>query len=552
MKRTVTLFILLAMNITNLSAQEQDNKSKVESYTFSNTLTEQERELANNPMLKYYEEMRAETVSDPLRPIFHYVNPEGKLNDPNGLCFWQGQWHLFYQAYPLKDPRQHWGHTVSDDLTHWRDLPLAIYPDPERAVFSGSVYVEDERAIAMYNGYGIGTMVATSSDPLLLNWEKVNGDKPVIDISAGKSVTLEDGREINFEIGDSFIWKEDGCYYALLGGSIPNEYGVGREMQELLYKSEDLVNWEFMHPFIENNIFTRPNDDGSCPYFVPLAGGKKHLLMFYSHTSGGQYMLGDYDAKSKKFIATAHSRLNRGAVLPSGVHAPAAYPDGKGGAIAMFNVNAPIAWKQDTRQKWNMVMTLPLRLTLSENGNSLNIEPANNYKELRYNHKSLQPFTLTANKEVILEDISGNAMEIEADINLKSSNAVQLKVLMSPESEEYTTITLYTSLNYGGSKAIVLDNTNSSTIHYQTARNPETAYFNLGKGESVKLHIFIDKSIVEVFVNGREYLCVRAYPGMEQSVGVSLKAIGADAEVNSFDAYQMNPIQFIGTSKGDL
>lgn len=532
------------MNLVHLSSQERDNRSKVESYTFSNTLTEQERELANNPMLKYYKERRAETASDPLRPIFHYVNPEGKLNDPNGLCFWRGQWHLFYQAYPLKDPRQHWGHAVSEDLTHWRDLPLAIYPDPEFAVYSGTVYVDEDRAIAMYNGNKLGTMVATSSDPLLLNWEKVNGDKPVIDMNAGKNVTLEDGRVVSFGIGDSFIWKEDDCYYGLLGGSIPNEYGVGSEMQEFLYKSTDLVNWEFMHPFVENNIFTRPNDDGSCPYFVSLAGGKKHLMMFYSHSTGGQYLLGDYDAKSKKFVATAHDRLNRGAVIPSGIHAPAAYSDGKGGAIAIFNVNAPMAWKNDTTKKWNMTMTLPLRLTLAEDGNSLNIEPANNYKELRQNHKSLDPFILVANEEIILEDISGNAMEIEADISLKASNAVQIKVLMSPENEEYTTITIYTKLNYRGNKAIMLDNTHSSTLRYQTARNPEIAYFDLNKNESVKLHIFIDKSVVEVFVNGREYLCLRAYPGMEESVGVSLKAIGAEAEVNSFDAYQMSPIQF--------
>ncbi len=207
--------MLLSMNLVHLSSQERDNRSKVESYTFSNTLTEQERELANNPMLKYYKERRAETASDPLRPIFHYVNPEGKLNDPNGLCFWRGQWHLFYQAYPLKDPRQHWGHAVSEDLTHWRDLPLAIYPDPEFAVYSGTVYVDEDRAIAMYNGNKLGTMVATSSDPLLLNWEKVNGDKPVIDMNAGKNVTLEDGRVVSFGIGDSFIWKEDDCYYGL-------------------------------------------------------------------------------------------------------------------------------------------------------------------------------------------------------------------------------------------------------------------------------------------------------------------------------------------------
>ena len=86
-------------------------------------------------MLERFRASREAKADDPHRPIYHYVNPEGRLNDPNGLCFWQGRWHLFYQAYPPEDPRQHWGHAVSDDLIHWRDLPLAIYPNPERPAF---------------------------------------------------------------------------------------------------------------------------------------------------------------------------------------------------------------------------------------------------------------------------------------------------------------------------------------------------------------------------------------------------------------------------------
>ena len=59
---------------------------------------------------------RQQLASDPYRPIYHYVNPEHTLNDPNGLCYWQGRWHLFYQAHPREDPRQHWGHAISDEM----------------------------------------------------------------------------------------------------------------------------------------------------------------------------------------------------------------------------------------------------------------------------------------------------------------------------------------------------------------------------------------------------------------------------------------------------
>ena len=132
--------------------EKHDNTSRVPKYTFSDTLDEQEAQLKTNPLILRFKESRKSMAGDPYRPIYHYVNPENRLNDPNGLCFWKGRWHLFYQAYPPEDPRQHWGHAFSDDLIHWRDLPYAIYPNPERCCFSGSTLVEKDRVIAMYHG----------------------------------------------------------------------------------------------------------------------------------------------------------------------------------------------------------------------------------------------------------------------------------------------------------------------------------------------------------------------------------------------------------------
>ena len=147
-------------------------KSRVPFSKFANTLKEQESQLKVNPLMLRFPESRRRMASDPYLPVYHFVSPENRMNDPNGLCFWKERWHLFYQGYPPEDPRQHWGHAVSDDLIHWRDLPYAIYPDPEYACFSGATFVEDNRVIAMYHGTRAGNMVAVSSDPLLLNWEK--------------------------------------------------------------------------------------------------------------------------------------------------------------------------------------------------------------------------------------------------------------------------------------------------------------------------------------------------------------------------------------------
>ena len=146
----------------------EGNKSPVPKYSFSSTLEQQEDELETNPMMLRFKESRIKMAGDPYRPIYHYVNPEAKLNDPNGLCFWQGRWHLFYQAYPPEYPRQHWGHAVSEDLIHWRDLPLAISPGPERACYSGSALDDDDQVYLYYASSDTRMhLAATSLDKLI-------------------------------------------------------------------------------------------------------------------------------------------------------------------------------------------------------------------------------------------------------------------------------------------------------------------------------------------------------------------------------------------------
>ena len=108
--------------------------------------------------------------------------------------------------------------SVTTSFIHWRDLPYAIYPDPERACFSGSVYIEEDQAIAMYHGTEVGTMVAVSSDPLLLNWEKVTGKAVIPEWRAGPA-------PLPNRIFDPCIFKEGEYYYALTAGQTPDGPG---------------------------------------------------------------------------------------------------------------------------------------------------------------------------------------------------------------------------------------------------------------------------------------------------------------------------------------
>ena len=510
-----------------------DRTSLVPQYEFADTLEEQEAQLKTNPLLLRMNESRTAMADDPYRPIYHYVNPEGRLNDPNGLCFWQKRWHLFYQAYPPEDPRQHWGHAVSDDLIHWRDLPLAIYPNPEDKCYSGATMVEEDRVIAMYHGTRVGNMVAVSSDPLLLNWEKVTG-KAVIPMAN------PDGSPLPYRVFDPCIWKKGEMYYSLSGGTLPGPGGKPVRAN-FLFCSKDLATWEYLHPFAEDDRYSLVGDDGACPYFWPI--GDQHILLHFSHMSGGKYLLGDYDTERDKFVVTGGGDFNFGPYGPAGVHAPSATPDGEGGVIVLFNMNPG-----KPTEGWNQIMTLPRRLTLTGR-DQLAIEPAGDIEALRGEHQHVDAMTLPANEEIVLENVHGNALEIVTEIAPQGASTIEMNVLRSPDKEEVTRILFFNERGYRDRSRkgklpglLSIDSSRSSVLPDIRSRAPETAPVFIARDEPLKLRVFIDRSVVEVFANGRQCVALRVYPGREDSVGVSLRAQGQDAQLESLDAWQMKNI----------
>ncbi|MEN9734806.1 MAG: hypothetical protein RLZ45_2801 [Verrucomicrobiota bacterium] len=509
----------VALRLTPKTAPPERFPSPVPRRVFAETLAAQEAELETDPLIRRFAESRQRLAGDRFRPTYHFVSPESQMNDPNGLCFWQGRWHLFYQAYPpdeFPDPkdipkrRQHWGHAVSKDLVRWRDLPYAIHPGIERMCFSGSTLVESNRVIAYYPGIGAGQMVAIAKDPLLLNWDKLGG-KPV----KGPS-------------GDSCLWREGDTYYGLVGDG--------------LVASRDLVDWSSQGSLIEASPFPL-GDASACPNFVPI--GSKHLFLSFSHTFGGQYLLGDYNPGTHRFRPVAQGRFNHGRVSPGGVHAPSAAADGQGGVINLLNIN-------DGRHDdaWDQILSLPQHLTLGSDG-QVRIAPVAALASLRQRPQTVLGKRLPANREVVLKGIRGNAMELAVEIDPMESRTVQLNVLRSAHAEEQTTITYFNfgrklSIWYDTPAAVSLDASRSSTLPDVWLRLPEQT--EVGRraddpaGGPLRLRVFIDRSVVEVFVNEHHYLALRVYPGRGDSLGVSLRAQGQDALLKRLDAWQMAPI----------
>lgn len=509
----------------------------LERRNYSAALEAQRGELRVDPQVRRFRESRVGLAADPYRPLYHFSVPENTLNDPNGLCQWRGRYHMFYQFVPKGRDRIHWGHTVSEDLIRWEDLPAALYPEAEKHVFSGQALVEANRVVAIYHGVAQGNSIATASDPLLLNWRKHPGN-PVIPI------VETDANGYPYRVFDPCIWKEDDGYYALSGtykdgrkhGGPISEKGHCRNVFQL-FRSKDLAEWEYLGPLYEDGFHTEPGEDGAVPNFLPISAGR-HMLLFFSHKRASQYYVGTYDRTAHRFSPDFHGRINHGPVVIGSLHAPSATVDGKGRYIGVFNMKEA-RW----RSSWTGMMALPRHFAL-DGASAISIQPVAEVESLRFGQMRVDAREMPANQDVVLDGIRGQSMEIEAVIEPREAREVGLNVFRSADGTEATRISFYrdASFRYKDVHLLQIDVSRSSLRADVRARTPETGPLGLAKNEALRLRVFIDRSIVEVFANGRQCLSLRAYPERAGSTGVSLFAYGSAARLVSLNAWHMRSI----------
>jgi beta-fructofuranosidase len=186
-------------------------------------------------------------------------------------------------------------------------------------------------------------------------------------------------------------------------------------------------------------------------------------------------------------------------------------------------------------------MSLPRLLTLAGK-DDLRIEPTGDIESLRTSHKRVGTTQLPANQEFVLENVLGNAMEIVAQIDAKKAQMFEMNVLRSPNKEEYTRVAFFRGRGYRGKSLVTIDSSYASLLPDVASRAPETAPLLLKKNENLQLRVFIDRSVVEVFVNGKQCVAMRVYPSRPDSVGVSMRSQGKGAVLKSLDAWKMKNI----------
>jgi beta-fructofuranosidase len=213
--------------------------------------------------------------------------------------------------------------------------------------------------------------------------------------------------------------------------------------------------------------------------------------------------------------------------------APESLVDDKGRRIMWAWIMDGPEFEMRLEHGWSGTMSLPRVLTLGDDG-LLRMDVPEEIEALRYGAVKKKGLNVPAGTEVTVEGIGGNSLELVVDMGSAQASQFGVKVCVSPDGQEETAI----FYDAAGGKLKV--DTRKSGLE-DTPKTVEAAPFQLKKGERLKLRIFVDKSVVEVFANSRQAVMRRIYPSRSDSVGVRLFSNGGDSEVRTLEAYNITP-----------
>lgn len=500
--------------------------------------------------LKGTRELRMKLWNDPFRPRYHLLPPDARWNDINGTIYWKGRYHVFFlgRLAPNIDTilagkdsdhaRELWLHASSRDLVHWIHHPPAMTPvfdgTMPRGLYSGDAIDNAPVPTLIFHVPGQGTCIATAEDDELLRW-KFSPHNPVIP---------QPKDEVDYIVFDPCAWKEGDVYYALIGNK---NRAAGYEGDTTsLFRSKDLITWEYLHPFYQSQRkWTDPIEDCACPDFFPL--GNKHVLMMHVHRPYGhsQYYIGRYE--NQRFYPEIHGKMT----WPGGqMCAPETLRDGQGRRIFW-------GWVREAYTSgngWSSVASLPRVLSLGDDG-TLRIVPAPELAVLRTDPVQKADISLPADGTIVLDDVRGDCLELNLEFEPGDAKEFGLAVRCAPDGSEQTPIIF--APHDGRLKVELTQSTLNPQVRYPTYSKEwcdehnipqeertakcQAAPFELKPGEPLRLRVFVDRSIVEVFANDRQCVTQRIYPSRDDSLGVTLIARGGTAKVKSLHAWRMSP-----------
>lgn len=427
------------------------------------------------------------------RSVYHFTPPYGWMNDPNGMVYHNGEYHLFYQynPYGTKWGNMHWGHTVSKDLITWQHLPVAIFPDKLGAIFSGSAIIDKDNTA----GFGKDALIAIYTSAGNRQTQSI-----AYSLDNGRTFTpyennpvLTDANIVDFRDPKVFYHPETKQWVMSLATSQTITF----------YGSKNLKQWEKLSEFGEG--IGAHGGVWECPDLFPLTyNGKTKWVLFVSINPGGinegsatQYFIGDFDGK--KFTADNmnyplwldYGRDNYAGVTWSNI----SKEDGRRLFIGWMN-NWDYA--QDIPIKhFRSAMTLPRELQLAHNGEHLVVSsvPVKELSQLRKESISVENKSVETSVTInpLLQKNNG-AFEIE--FTIKPQGATEFDFALQNNKGEI--VSFIFDIN---KKVIKTDRSKSGLTDFSPKFAPRTIEAPLSVKDSYKVRLFIDKNSSELFIN---------------------------------------------------
>ncbi|WP_261305357.1 GH32 C-terminal domain-containing protein [Paenibacillus andongensis] len=488
---------------------------------------------------------RASFVQDRHRPVYHLTSPGHWMNEPHAPIYFNGQYHLFYQFNP-NGPFWHyihWGHWVSEDLVHWRDLPAALAPEPSfdpDGIWSGSAAYDEHGFPALFYTIGNNACSPNQSVGLARTTYLQDGD---LDLKTWVKhpepiVVQEPGIGYFGEFRDPYVWKEKEEWIMLVGTGIEGRGGTA-----MVYRSANLIDWKLEGPLYVSNYEKYPylGVVWELPVLLPLkrngeATGK-HILLISPWGPGAKvevnYWIGTWDAAGYLFIP---DHEEPGLIDVGDFHftGPSGMVDPVTGRSLLFTIAQGERTPEiDYDCGWSHGAGMPVSLTLREDG-QLGIEPIEEMRQLR-GKQLLNVWDLNLDEaNESLKNIQSDTFELELTFGYGAANQYGISLRRTPDGEEETVVF------YDQDRERLGVNRNKTTLDTRERTTGIQEGLLELRGEPLQLRVFVDRSLIEVYANGLKSLTTRAYPSRLDALGLLLHG-NRDIRIASMQIWEIKP-----------
>lgn len=468
------------------------------------------------------------------RPVYHHTPAYGWMNDPNGMFYKDGLYHLYFQYNPYGSVwgNMHWGHSTSTDLMHWKFEGCAIVPDAWGAIFSGSCVVDHENTA----GFGKEAVVAFYTSAKSTPWGDIQMQSMAYSLDNGKTFTKYEGNPILTSSEKDFrdpkvFWYAPGKHWVMI-------LAVGQHME--IYSSVNLKEWKK-----ESEFGAMQGAHGGvweCPDLVeiPVEGTReKKWVLICNLNPGGpfggsaaQYFVGSFDGK--KFVNESPTQTkwmdwgkdNYATVTWNNA------PDGRCIALGWMS-NWQYANNVPTRQ-YRSANTLARDLTLYREGQELYLKstPSVEVKKARGKKVSIPSFKVSEKHEMVnLFEEKQGAYEVEIVIQ----NAGASKIAFCLLNDKGEKVSMYYDLNR---KQFVMDRSESGTVAF-SKDFPAVTVAPVNVDKELTLRLFVDRSSIEAFGEDGKFVMTNLVFPSQPYVKMCFEADKNGYAVKSLNVYKL-------------